>query len=283
MRRLAGTLLASCVCLQAACSRTEPLASAPDVALIVNGEPDGTTHGNVGALLYDFDADGEPTSDDLLCSGSYVGEASSGSVELFLTAGHCLAWPRDPGVLMWVTFDPDLTDGVDDAVPTGTGYVDPGFGHDEGDLHDLALVGLPAGTGAALGLVPADLPPLNLLTMMSRRGGLRGTLFENVGYGLNATFKQGQPRFSLVDMRMVSLSPFMALTGSRLGLLMNQDATGLGGDCYGDSGAPKFLRGTNTIVATVSWGDANCRATSWNQRLDTQSARAFLGQHLELP
>ena len=283
MRRLAGTLLASCVCLQAACSRTDPLASAPDVSLIVNGEPDGTTHGNVGALLYDFDADGEPTSDDLLCSGAYVGEASSGSVEFFLTAGHCLAWPRDPEALMWVTFDPDLTDGVDDAVPAGTGFVDPGFGHDEGDLHDLALVTLPAGTGAALGLVPASLPPLNLLTVMARRGGLRGTLFENVGYGITATFKGGPPRFSVPNMRMASLSPFMALTGSRLGLLMNQEATGLGGDCNGDSGAPKFLQGTNTIVATVSWGDAMCRATSWNQRLDTPSARAFLGQHLELP
>ncbi|HYU08880.1 MAG TPA: hypothetical protein VEK77_05810, partial [Gemmatimonadales bacterium] len=69
-----------------------------------------------------------------------------------------------------------------------------------------------------------------------------------------------------------------------LGLNMNISATDLGGDCYGDSGGPKFLKGNlNVIVATVTTGDYPCRATSWDYRTDTPNARAFLGQFVTLP
>jgi hypothetical protein len=37
------------------------------------------------------------------------------------------------------------------------------------------------------------------------------------------------------------------------------------------------------IVATVTLGDAICRATSWDYRLDTPSARNFLGNYVPLP
>jgi hypothetical protein len=65
---------------------------------------------------------------------------------------------------------------------------------------------------------------------------------------------------------------------------MNEDATGEGGDCFGDSGSPKFRDGNrNMIVATVTRGDVICRATSWDYRLDTPSARNFLQDHVTLP
>jgi hypothetical protein len=76
----------------------------------------------------------------------------------------------------------------------------------------------------------------------------------------------------------------MALQPTWLGLLMNSAATGQGGDCYGDSGGPKFLEGDpTTIYAIVVTGDMNCRATSWNWRLDTPEARSFLSTFLTLP
>lgn len=57
-----------------------------------------------------------------------------------------------------------------------------------------------------------------------------------------------------------------------------------GGDCYGDSGGPKFFEGnTRLIVATVTTGDYPCRATTWDQRLDTQTSREFLGRFVALP
>lgn len=61
-------------------------------------------------------------------------------------------------------------------------------------------------------------------------------------------------------------------------------ATGEGGDCYADSGSPKFLEGyEETVVAVVNWGDIPCRALSVNSRLDTQRARSFLGGYVTLP
>jgi hypothetical protein len=82
----------------------------------------------------------------------------------------------------------------------------------------------------------------------------------------------------------VSSARDRALLPSWLGLLMTQNATKLGGDCYGDSGGPKFLASNpGVVVATVTSGDTPCRATSWDYRLDTPAARAFLGQYVSLP
>jgi hypothetical protein len=59
-------------------------------------------------------------------------------------------------------------------------------------------------------------------------------------------------------------------------------ATGDGGTCYGDSGGPNFLGTTNVVAAITITGDAICRATNVVYRLDTESARAFLGQYVTL-
>ena len=65
---------------------------------------------------------------------------------------------------------------------------------------------------------------------------------------------------------------------------MNSYATGEGGICLGDSGGPKFLDGNPTmVVAVTTWVDNMCRASNFNQRVDTQAARAFLGQFVSLP
>jgi hypothetical protein len=105
----------------------------------------------------------------------------------------------------------------------------------------------------------------------------------NVGYGVSAT-RTGVPGFGFDGKRSYSLSEFMGLQPTWLGLLMNTSATGEGGDCYGDSGGPKFIQGdATTIYATVTTGDMNCRATTWDWRLDTPEARGFLGQYVRLP
>jgi secreted trypsin-like serine protease len=63
---------------------------------------------------------------------------------------------------------------------------------------------------------------------------------------------------------------------------MNTDATGQGGSCFGDSGSPKFVGSSSTIVAVTSWGDAVCRAHNMNWRLDIASSRAFLANFVAL-
>ena len=64
-------------------------------------------------------------------------------------------------------------------------------------------------------------------------------------------------------------------------------ARGDGGTCSGDSGGPNFLGAgaaeTNIVAATTITGDLMCRATNVDYRMDTPSARAFLGQYVTLP
>jgi hypothetical protein len=59
------------------------------------------------------------------------------------------------------------------------------------------------------------------------------------------------------------------------------------GTCYGDSGGPNFLGAGATeadiVAATTITGDFMCRATNVVYRLDTESARSFLGQFVSLP
>lgn len=53
-----------------------------------------------------------------------------------------------------------------------------------------------------------------------------------------------------------------------------------GGTCYGDSGGPNLLGGTDVVAAITITGDAVCRATNVTYRLDTVSARTFPASHL---
>jgi hypothetical protein len=162
-------------------------------------------------------------------------------------------------------------------------YTHPKFGHDQGNLYDLGVIILPAGSTG--GLNPATLPSEGLLDEVTAKGGLVGESIVNVGYGTVPDWKQAPPRFSFDGVRRVSTSPYMGLTKSWLKLLMNNDATGEGGVCFGDSGGPHFLEtdAGNILVATTTGGDPNCRALSYNYRLDIPGARDFLDDFVSLP
>jgi hypothetical protein len=148
-------------------------------------------------------------------------------------------------------------------------------------LHDEAVIFLPA--KATSGLTPYRLPKAGELDDLAAKGALASAIFVNVGYGTSAS-RTGVPSFGYDGKRNWSESEFMALQPNWLGLLMNTSATGLGGDCYGDSGGPKFLEANPGVVyATVTTGDYVCRATTWDFRTDTPTARAFLGQFVALP
>ena len=270
---VAATLVAACS-EQPATSSLGP-ATAP--SLIVNGTPTGSSYSSVGALMVDFNKDGVLNGDDEDCTGSLI------APDVFLTAAHCVVDPVyfPPGTQFYVSFAPDLYGKSIKVIKATNVVYDPGYGHDEANLHDEALVFLPK--GSTKGMTILRLPPAGALDAMAAKGGLTNSIFVNVGYGTSAS-KTGIPSFGFDGKRNMSESPFMGLQPNWLGLLMNTSATGLGGDCYGDSGGPKFLEGDNlTVYATVTTGDANCRATTWDFRTDTPTARAFLGQYIALP
>lgn len=247
---------------------------------ISNGEEDEyNEYSNVGALVYHWKGDPAKTK-RLACSGVLI------DPEIFLTAGHCYP-PSElvPYLEFFVTFDEQYDQGSK-FIKVEEFIVDPEFGHDMGmvDLHDIAVIRLDKKSTRKI--TPADLPPLGLLDEMSQQCGLCNNDFVNVGYGVVPDWKKGPVRYEPPDgWRRVSTSPFMALTKSWLKLLMNYDATDQGGVCYGDSGGPHFLseEESNMLVAITTGGDMVCRALNYNYRLDTQTARDFLGGFVDLP
>jgi len=268
--RVVVALLSACAigCVDA----TEPV-EVDSTLGILGGTPTGMSYGAVGALLLDYNKDGVIDADDEWCSGTLIAPT------LFLTAAHCVAPDPDQplGSQFYVSFAPDLSASTATMIAAVRYDWDPRYGASQANLHDLAIVTLPA--GAAQGITPARLPRAGALEPLARRG----VSFVNVGYGASAVGKGGS-FFTYDGVRRMSLSPFMSLQPTWLSLSMNTKATGLGGDCYGDSGGPKFRDGdATTIYATVSTGDAVCRATSQSWRLDTPEARGFLGTFVALP
>ena len=100
MRTSILTYLAVIVAATACNEPSAPTSPPPtQPQFITNGIPTGSNFGAVGALLFDFGADG---SLDGLCTGGLI------SPTVFLTAAHCfLSLP--PIVQLYVTFDPALT------------------------------------------------------------------------------------------------------------------------------------------------------------------------------
>jgi hypothetical protein len=201
-------------------------------SFIVNGEPTGNLYPSVGALLFDWwEPIGVLNGDDQWCTGSLI------SPTVFVTAAHCVVG-RDtpPGTQFYVSFAPDLlAKGAKFIKATGYRF-DPLYGHDQANLHDLAVIFLPA--SATKGMTPLQLPGAGELDRLSAQGALSKALFVNVGYGSSAA-RTGPPSFGWDGKRNMSKSEFMGLQPTWLGLLMNESATGEGGDCYDDSGGPE--------------------------------------------
>jgi hypothetical protein len=253
---------------------------------IVNGVPDGDDHPNVGLLAVGVEEDGELVRLGN-CSGFYAGPRLGRPTErVFVTAGHCINWLQDEGISpdqLWVTFDSETTFDPDtsEVISSNTWHRASAVGFDPalGDHGVVLLESVPSG------LAPVRLPTAGLLDEMTERGGLRpASTFDNVGYGLMASFKQGPPRFEFAPGRMFSTSRFKGLTQELLMLNSNSDSLeGNGGGCFGDSGSPKLVHRTNTAVAITTGGDPICRSNAKNLRLDTSDARAFYGRCLALP
>lgn len=238
---------------------------------ITFGQPDGNRHPNVGAMIVE-EPDGVKY---LYCSGTLI------EPDVFLTASHCTvaaaAYGADPHDA-YVTFDPVWDENA--TLHRGTYYINPNYGHDSHDLNDVAVIILDE---PITDIEPATLPTAGLLDEMKKDKQLKGQQFVTVGYGTLRDDKTGGPH-ALGDYgeRYFAVQTFQALKPYWLQISMNP-STGNGGTCYGDSGGPHFLGDSNMVVSLTVTGDAWCRATDVTYRLDTDSAREYLSQFLELP
>jgi secreted trypsin-like serine protease len=235
------------------------LVTAGPATAITDGSPDGQAHPNVGGLVA-----AQQYSDGtwLYCSGTLI------SPTVFLTAAHCAEGDR-----VRVTFDTAYQDG--DKVYAGTFYGDPWYNQAQSDPHDIAVVVLDR---AVKGIAPAQLPKAGSLSNLSS-----SQQFTSVGYGAyEVTNEPGGHRYLYDDVRQVATGTLNSTNTAWLRISMNP-STGNGGTCYGDSGGPNFLGTTSIVAATTITGDAVCRSTNVDYRLDTSSARSFLGQYVALP
>lgn len=259
----------------------------PAVA-ITNGVPDGNDHPNVGSIVLRHDpaTSGFPDLPPLLqwCSGTLIDD------DVFLTASHCTVdltfFSDDLGFEVLVTFDPMIQAGA--TFFTGTWVTNPNYNGFQGkggssDPGDVAVILLDDSPG----ITPAQLPEEGLLDDLKKSGELKNTRFTAVGYGTVRDGIRTGPAGILDNLdRNRSEQGFLSLTKAWLTLPMTEP-TGDGGTCFGDSGGPHFIHvdGLETdIVASITvTGDAVCKATDKTYRMDTDSARGFLGNHVTLP
>jgi len=234
------------------------LSLAAPASAITNGAPDGGRHPEVGGLVADQAySDGTWT----YCSGTLI------APRVFLTAAHCAEGDR-----VRVTFDPDFQAG--DPVYAGTWHADPLYNGAQNDPHDIAVVVL----DSAPPITPARLPAAGSLSRLPH-----GQRITSVGYGAyEVTNSPGGHQYLYDDVRMVATGTLNAINRAWLRVSMNP-STGDGGTCYGDSGGPNFLGTSDVVAATTITGDAVCRATNVDYRLDTPSARSFLAHYVTLP
>ena len=242
---------------------------------ITYGDADNGQHPNVGSFVVAYpDLDTGETVRLQLCTGTLV------APDVVVSAAHCFLGIV-PGDEVYFTLDEVIDsdrDGFVDADVTklpGTSVVHPlAYSGGYNDPHDIAVFLLDS---PVENIEPAALPEAGALYAAH----LKGSTFTTVGYGtVRETNRKGWQSFidgwrrETVDQHLTSVTKAWATFSMNL-------ATGNGGTCYGDSGGPHFLG--DVVVSITVGGDRPCKASDKTYRLDSSSARQFLGQYVSLP
>lgn len=247
---------------------TISLLFAQSAGAIVYGVPDDGAHPYVGAMVVEIDG-----QQYLWCSGTML------DTGVFLTAAHC--YPDEVVVLVGITFDEAFTPGVSTVIPVTNANFIPYGGYDGTPYTDLAVITMPYDPGVGYGTLP-EVGLLDTMLPSAQRGKPERSL-EAVGYGSSGPNRgtgQGKPELVYPQIKMRSETRIVGLNDANTaGTLVHTTAapgTG-GGTCYGDSGGPFFVAGTNIVVATTITGfNRNCGGGDLNLRMDLQWVQDFI-------
>ncbi|MBW3548366.1 MAG: trypsin-like serine protease [Actinobacteria bacterium] len=241
---------------------------------ITGGQLDESRHPYVGGTVLYY----APLDETIVnCTGSLI------SATVFLTAAHCGRHDTARSVSFDEVFDPATSQRHH-----GRFYAHPAYDPAQPYHNDVAVIVLDEPVPDVDPTKLPRLPEAGLLDRMKADGSLnQSTQFTSVGYGfLGYTTEPGGLTRVRGQVRHYAVGSFNALAPDQLHISQNQ-ALDDGGTCNGDSGGPNFLgageQETLVIAGLTSTGDTYCKATNVTYRVDTESARTFLGQYVPLP
>lgn len=253
------------------------LATAGIAGAITNGVPDGDNHPYVGLLVFE-DAEGPVWR----CSGSLL------SPTLVLTAGHCTELNGPARIWMdeVVQGNPEYPFGGSTSYegtaftytdycgsPCGKGL--PGFA-----AWDIGVVVLSEPVPTSVVDEYAQLPTPDLVSGLKNK-----TPIDFVGYGVQEQIHGGGPPvWTGLKNRLYAPSELVSGKFKHSDLFMKlalNPGGGSGGTCFGDSGGPDLLGGTDTVLAVNSYvTNSNCSGVGYSQRVDIPAVINWvLGTH----
>jgi Trypsin len=240
------------------------------VLAITNGQPDGNAHPYVGiAIQFIPDMPGFVN----VCSGAAL------SSTVFLTAAHCF----DPSLPVYVSYKSGPPLSLANDFTEGTFHPDPDWcpacrpGLPGFDTHDVAVITLnePVNPGGF-----AVLPSEGLVDTLPM-----GTEVDLVGYGVQGFVRGGgQPQQVFLFTRYYAPTVLVQSnnrTSTEFIKLQANPSKGTGGTCFGDSGGPDLLGGTNIVLAVNSYGtNGNCAGVTYSNRVDLPDILDFINSFL---